>query len=223
MPRKAIDYSKTIIYKLVKNDDYENENVYVGSTTDFVKRKNCHKSKCCNENNKLYNLKVYQNIRENGGWENWKMIELEKFPCNDNNEAHAREEYWRCEFNAKLNTIRAFTTKEQKIKEMKQYYTENADKMKEYGEKYRTENSDKIKQLQKQYKTENADKIKQLQKQYYTEHAEKMKKQMNQYYTENAEKIHQKYDCDCGGKYTHQNKSSHFKTKRHMKYINNKN
>ena len=33
-------------------------------------------------------------IRKNGGWENWCMIEIEKYPCNDKNEAKARERYW---------------------------------------------------------------------------------------------------------------------------------
>ena len=47
MPRTPIDYSKTLIYKLVHKEDYDNENIYIGSTTDFVKRKNSHKS-CCN-------------------------------------------------------------------------------------------------------------------------------------------------------------------------------
>ena len=30
-------------------------------------------------------------IRENGDWNNWSMIEIEKYPCNDDNEARARE------------------------------------------------------------------------------------------------------------------------------------
>ena len=33
-------------------------------------------------------------IRENEGWNNWSMIEIEKYPCNDKNEACARERYW---------------------------------------------------------------------------------------------------------------------------------
>ena len=93
MPRIPIDYSKTIIYKLVHNEDYDNANIYIGSTTDFVKRKNQHKSICNNENYKEYNHKKYQYIRENGGWEEWNMIESEKHNCNDGNEARAREEY----------------------------------------------------------------------------------------------------------------------------------
>ena len=37
MPRKAIDYSKTIIYKIQHEDN--DELLYVGHTTDFTKRK----------------------------------------------------------------------------------------------------------------------------------------------------------------------------------------
>ena len=93
MPKNPVDYSKTIIYKLVHNEDYDNANIYIGSTTDFVKRKNSHKTSCNNEKHKEYNNKKYQYIRENGGWEEWNMIEIEKHNCNDGNEARAREEY----------------------------------------------------------------------------------------------------------------------------------
>ena len=208
MPRKAIDYSKTIIYKLIKNDDYENENVYVGSTTDFIRRKSSHTFNCCNENSKRYNFKVYQIIRENGGWSEWNMIEIEKFPCEDKREAEAREEWWRCEFNANLNTNRAFITAEQ---------------LKQHHKQYKTKHADKIKQFQKEYYTEHAEKLKELIKQYKIKHAEKLKELNKQYRTKNAEKIYQKYDCECGGKYTHQSKTTHFKTKKHQNYINNKN
>ena len=114
MPKLPVDYSKTIIYKLVKYDDYDNENIYIGSTTDFVKRKCNHKIGCNNEKSKEYNLKKNQYIRNNGGWNEWNMIEIEKFPCNDGNEARAREEYWRCHFNAQLNTLRAYRNDEKK-------------------------------------------------------------------------------------------------------------
>lgn len=215
MPRKATDYNKTIIYKLVRNDDFDNANVYVGSTTDFIRRKSRHKFNCHNENYKEYNYKVYQNIRENGGWENWTMIEIEKYPCSDNREAEAREEWWRCEFNANLNTRRAFLSEEQKKECIKE-------KNKEYAEthkQYYIENSEKKKEYDKQYRIENAEKIKEYKKQYSTEHAEKIKEYKKKYRTENAEKIHQKYDCVCGSVYTHKGKSLHFKSKKHQNYI----
>ena len=140
MPKLPIDHSNTIIYKLVKNDDYENANIYIGSTTDFIRRKNNHKNNCNNEKKKEHNNKKYQYIRENGGWDEWNMIEVEKHNCNDSNEARAREEYWRCHFNAQLNTNRAYTTVEQKkqygIEYYKEYYEKNKSKYLEYQKQY---------------------------------------------------------------------------------------
>ena len=40
---------------------------------------------------KKNNSKVYRMMRENGGCEEFKMIEIEKFPCNDKREAEKRE------------------------------------------------------------------------------------------------------------------------------------
>ena len=79
MPRKDIDYSNTIIYRIVCKDTSITD-CYVGHTTNFINRKNGHKTKCNNEKDKNYNLNVYQFIRDNGNWENWDMIEIER--CN---------------------------------------------------------------------------------------------------------------------------------------------
>jgi len=140
MPKLPIDHSNTIIYKLVHNEDYDNVNIYIGSTTDFIRRKNKHKS-CCNcVTNKSHNDKKYQYIRGNGGWEEWNMIEVEKFSCNDKREAEAREEYWRCHFNSQLNTKRAYRTVEQRkqydIEYQKQFYLDNKGKKLEYQKTY---------------------------------------------------------------------------------------
>jgi predicted GIY-YIG superfamily endonuclease len=110
MPRKQIDYSRTSIYKIICNDITIND-VYVGSTTDFKKRKCQHKTACKTTNNKI---KVYNIIRDNGGWDNWSMVEIEKYPCNDGNEARARERYYYDILNASMNTVRPFTTEEEK-------------------------------------------------------------------------------------------------------------
>ena len=48
MPRKIINYTNTIIYKIVCND-LNITDLYVGSTTDFTNRKYNHKSSCNNE------------------------------------------------------------------------------------------------------------------------------------------------------------------------------
>jgi hypothetical protein len=40
------------------------------------------------------------------------------------------------------------------------------------------------------------------------------------YKKDNYDKLNKKINCECGGKYTHKNKASHFKSKIHMKEIN---
>lgn len=94
------NYQNTIIYKIVCKDVSIND-IYVGHTTDFIKRKCGHKSMC---NNNKKNLKIYKTIRENGGWENWEMVEIEKYPCNNGGEARARERYWIVGLNCSMNS-----------------------------------------------------------------------------------------------------------------------
>ena len=90
MPKKNIEYSKTVIYKIVCRD-VNIKDIYVGTTTDFTRKKSYHKNNCMKPESPYYNLKVYQFIRENGGWKNFIMVEIEKFPCKDSYEAAARE------------------------------------------------------------------------------------------------------------------------------------
>ena len=66
MPKDNIDYSNTIIYKIYCNDSSLTD-IYVGHTTNFIKRKYQHKVLC----NKKSKLKIYDIIQKNGGWNNW--------------------------------------------------------------------------------------------------------------------------------------------------------
>ena len=68
MTRKKIDYSNTIIYKIVCNDLSVTE-IYIGHTTHFRQRKCEHKSICNSLNSKKYNYPLYKFIREHNGWE----------------------------------------------------------------------------------------------------------------------------------------------------------
>jgi hypothetical protein len=122
MPRQPLNYQNTIIYKIVCKDlsiDY----IYVGHTTSFTHRKREHKSRC----NNSYPFLLYTKINENGGWDNWEMIEIEKYSCNDANEARARERYWYEELNAKLNT-RCPTIDIEKDKKRAKIYLSNYNK-----------------------------------------------------------------------------------------------
>ena len=86
--------SKTgLIYKLVCND-IDVKECYVGSTINLTRRKCHHKHRCNNTDNNSYNLYVYQFIRDNGGFDNWSMIQIESFNFNTRSELHSRERYW---------------------------------------------------------------------------------------------------------------------------------
>jgi hypothetical protein len=151
MPKTAIDYSKTIIYKLVHKEDYDNANIYIGSTTDFIRRKNNHKNNCNNEKKREHNDKKYQYIRDNGGWGEWNMIEVENHNCNDGNESRAREEYWWSHFNAQLNSIRAYITDIERLEREKKYRGDNKDKISEQKKQYYDNNKKKILEQQKKH------------------------------------------------------------------------
>ena len=75
-----VKYNQSIIYKLCCKDPSITD-IYIGSTTRFARRKSQHKSICNNTdtNNQSYNFYVYQFIRENNGFSNWDMIEIEKY------------------------------------------------------------------------------------------------------------------------------------------------
>ena len=120
MPKFPMDYSKCCIYKI---EHVDNESlVYVGHTTCFNKRKTTHKSSCCNDNDRHFNLKVYQMIRENGGWDAFKMIEVEKYPCNDKREAERRENEIMKDLKASMNTNKSFRTEEENKLYVEEYY-----------------------------------------------------------------------------------------------------
>ena len=141
MPIKAIDYSKTSIYK-IQHEDNE-ELLYVGHTTDFTKRKCAHKQGSTNPNDKKHNYKVYKMIRDNGGWDCFRMIEIKKFPCNDANEATAEEDIIMQEMKSTMNDRRSSRSKEQ-------YLLDNRDNKKKYDEQYRIDNADKIRERKRE-------------------------------------------------------------------------
>jgi len=197
MPRIPIDYSKTLIYKLVHKDDLENENIYIGSTTDFRRRKNQHKNNCYNPNSKTYNRKVYEQIRENDGWDTWVMVEIEKFPCTDKREADARERYW-CEyFKSELNMVLPGRT-------IQEWRETNKEKIKTKRDQEYADNIEKHHKEQKIYRDELGGRDKMMK--YRQNHNEELIEYNKRKYEKNREKIleqlkiknNKRVTCECG-------------------------
>ena len=107
MPKKNIDYSNTIIYKIYCKDECITD-IYVGHTTNFIQRKSTHKVACNNQNN---DFKIYKIIRENGGWTNWDMIEIAKYNCKDSTEARIKENEHYNQLKATLNSCPPYVDK----------------------------------------------------------------------------------------------------------------
>ena len=77
-----------------------------------------------------------------------------------------------------------------------------------YNKKYNLKSLEEI----EKFRFENYEKRKVEKKEYD-------RLRMNENYKENKEKINKKFNCTCGGKYTYVNKTKHFKTKKHLKYL----
>ena len=137
MPKKEINYQKSVIYKI---EHLENpELLYVGSTTDFTKRKNHHKFSCNNENNRCYNLKVYKMIRENGGWESFKIMIIKQYPCNSKIDLLIEEDKLMKELRTSLNQNKAYQTDEERIDYKKKWFQLNKESTKEHRQEYSKE------------------------------------------------------------------------------------
>ena len=193
MPRLPIDYSRTVIYRISCNDlpDF----IYIGSTTDFVNRKRRHK-----QNSKTYEIKLYQTIRENGGWDNWRMTIIEEYSdCKNDIEKRIREQKWIDELNANLNSHKAYTTEEQKKEQMKEfnkydkkYYEEHKEQLALNKKKYAEQNREKIAQKDKEYREQNKEEILQKAKEYREQNKEEILQKAKEYREQNKDKVNQK-------------------------------
>ena len=76
---------------------------------------------------------------------------------------------------------------------------------------YRLDNKDK----NKEWREDNKEQI----KQYRLDNKQKIKEYYKQYNLNN----NQKFNCECGGKYTLNHRVRHFKTKKHIQFLENKN
>jgi hypothetical protein len=188
-----INYATTPIsfYKFVCEDENVVSN-YVGHTANFTRRKSEHKKDCNNEKSKNHHLKVYQTIRENGGWNNWRMIEIESQLCESKKHAVRLEQELIDQYKAELNMIKAF--REETIQEYKKkYYAENKNKILEKNKEYYLKNKEEVIEKQKQYVLNNIEKVQEKKHQHYLDNKEYYATKSKQYAENNREKLSQYY------------------------------
>ena len=181
-----VNYNKSSIYKLCCKDVNIKEE-YVGSTTRFERRKMEHKYRCKSSDNNCY---VYQFINENGGIDNWDMIQIEEVNVNNRRELETRERYWIEFLKAELNCNIPNRTQ-------KEYKKNNREVIAEYQKEY-----------QKEYRENNIEVIAEYRKENYENNREVY-----------LEKAREKVKCECGSSINKSSIYQHKKTKKHIKFI----
>ena len=208
MPKCAMDYSNTHFYKIICKD-VNIKDCYVGHTTNFMKRKHHHKNLCHNPNNRLYNCYKYELIRENGGWDNWKMVLIKTEHCENVMEAERKETEYIQQLNATLNKVKKpFITEEEKKEYDRQYHIRNKEK---HNEQSRTNH-----QKTKERDAENA-------KNNYQRNQEERKQKSKERYDIKKNKINErmaeKITCECGAGIRRGGIWQHKKSIIHQQYL----
>ena len=185
MPRLPINYENACIYEIVCKDVNITER-YVGSTTNLIKRRGAHKSRCNNENCKHYTQYMYQFIRENGSFENWDVVLIEQvIDCKDKENLHKRERYYIEEKKAELN-------KRIPLRTDKEYKDDNKDKLDKYYKEYSINNKDKITEKSKKHYENNRDKIAEKGKEYREKNKDKIAERKKIYNEKNKDEINER-------------------------------
>jgi hypothetical protein len=220
---KNPDYSKTIIYKIIPNNSELNY-CYIGNTTNVKQRLNNHYSNCININSKSYNILLYKTIRENGGWDEWSLIEIEHFPCSNGTEARQREQYYIMKYNSNLNAVRSYRTEEEKLEQARTEHR-TAEQIRDKTKKYYNDNKEMCNEKSKNYYNNNKEYFEQKRKEYYNSHKEELKIKRQIYRQTNIEKIKEKnselINCECGSTITKKSKTRHERTTSHLTAMKN--
>ena len=182
-----VNYQNGKIYKI---EDVGGNMCYIGSTTkDFL-------SKRMVEHRSAYkNWKLTESggkcsvcgIFDQYGVDNCKIVLIESYPCNTKDELGSREAHFIRSMNCVNKTI--------PNRDLKQYYIDNQDHIKETSMKSYLQHKDQKKEAFKKY---------------YNAHKEIQKDRASVVYA-----------CECGSDITRGARSRHIKTKKHLDYIAN--
>ena len=209
-------YSIGHIYKIICNID--SNIVYIGSTFNQLRHRwQGHKYNYKSNYGKFSIHKYFDKY----GINNFKIILIKSYNVVRENQKdckhlHAYETLWISKTKNCINKILPFSP--MRYLNDKKYIKNYRENHKEQAKKYRENHKEEIKKVNKIYYQTNKDKFKEYQKNNKKNKQEILEYQKN-YREKNSEKQNEKINCECGGKYTFINKSTHFKTKKHQKYL----
>ena len=204
-----MEYSSGHIYKIICSLD--SNFVYIGSTFTTLRQrwsnhKKDYKQYLKDGSNNMSTHKYYTKY----GIENFKIILIKSYKViresqRDNTHLKVYEQLWLNKTKKSVNIPKAFNplAKLDKLIRDKEYYENNKEKISEKGKEYYLNNKEK-------------------KKEYHENNKEKRKEKRKEHYNHNKEKINEKITCQCGTIIIKRCLSTHIKTKKHLKLIQNK-
>ena len=219
-------YNDGLIYTIKVGDK-----IYVGSTTNIVKREAEHfKDSVAQAQN------VYKAIKDNDG--DWEMTEYKKYPCSCKEELRQEEERCRVELGATLNMRKCWVDKKEYNK---QWNIDNRERRNEYKKeiyhKHKVEiaekreaNKDAINTNDRENYQKNKDHIAERRKAHREINKETINKQVRERWDNNPEMKEKKRladlkwrmtktQCECGAICSKGNLSAHRESKKHIKFM----
>ena len=193
-----VNYTNSKVYKIWS---HQGDKIYIGSTTKeyLSQRMDKHRSDYKRwKEDKCAFVSSYS-VFDEYGLENCFIELLVAKECNSKDELLQLEGKYIRELVCENKRIAGRTKRE--------YLDDNKERIKQYHE----DNKEKLLEYQKQYRNDNKEKILDLNKQYYEQHKDSIHKKNNE-----------KYNCDCGGKYTRSGKAQHLKSIKHCQFIESK-
>lgn len=184
MPKRS-NYELSVIYQLIIGKD-----TYVGSAINLNRRLYTHKWSCVKD----VKNKLYDTIRENGGWENVSHKILEKCDVEDEIGLLKREQYWMDEVRPTLNNSYAKRT-------IKEWRAANKEHLAEYDRKANDKRRADPKKHNRDLETK---------KKYYAENREKRIEQNKETYVcdrckkELTKTNSAKHEKVCSGEYDYE-------------------
>lgn len=146
------DYNKGKIYKIVNIASNDEHDCYVGSTcNNITDRFSGHKSQW---KRKDYDgMRIYEEFDKHGV-DNFRIVLVEEYPCENKNQLIAREEHHRLIIKPNYNVRKVIYEGD------KEYYQKHKERIKARVREYAANNRDKVLANKREYRVKNLEKIK---------------------------------------------------------------
>jgi len=210
-----MDYANGKIYMLEPICEYDEGDVYYGSTVSTLVKRLCNHKRPSNDCNSKLLFDKY-------GRDNIKIVLLEECPCDNISQLKAVEAKYQRENKCVNKRIEGRTKKEHYqvnretiLKKQKEYYQDNREAINEKQKEYDQANREKINEYQKEYYQVNREKI----SEHYQANREKIIEKQKEHYQVNREKHREKITCECGRIICRDAMTRHKKSKVHLENI----